>query len=112
MKRLFLLTIFLCIAVKTAVCDPSVSNVRNILRSDGSKIVDIYFDLTEDAVNWVVTISYTLDGGSTFTVATSLTGLSNDGTKLTASISPDVLSVRKTRLFSTTSPGWGPLPSA
>ncbi|NBV85547.1 MAG: HYR domain-containing protein, partial [Verrucomicrobia bacterium] len=51
---------------------PSIGNVTFSQRTDGSKLVDVYYTLTGDAANVVLSASY--NGGTTFSSLTSLTG--------------------------------------
>ena len=46
-----------------------VTNIQAAQRTDGSQIVDITYDLSEDAVfeTFVITVEISLDGGTTFT---------------------------------------------
>src|SRR6185295_6874618 len=57
---------------------PTVSNVRASQRMDGSKKVDIYYDLTGGAGMMIVHVIFSTDNGASFTLIPQDTLLSGD----------------------------------
>jgi hypothetical protein len=53
-----------------------VTNIQAAQRTDGSQIVDITYDLTEDEIfeEFTITVEVSFDGGSTFTAISNATG--------------------------------------
>ena len=53
-----------------------VANIQAAQRTDGSQIVDITYDLTEDEIfeEFTITVEVSFDGGSTFTAISNATG--------------------------------------
>lgn len=78
MKRnTVLLTIAIFMLATACVCaDPTVSNVSASQRGDGSRLVDVYYDLAETLGDWpYVTLKISTDGGTTYSITpTSVTG--------------------------------------
>lgn len=80
MKRLIFLfiTIFMC-SLLFAQNAPSVYNVTGSQRTDGSKIVDIYYNVLEpDADTLLVTLQVSADDGNTFDIIPADSLLSGD----------------------------------
>ncbi|NOZ73941.1 MAG: formylglycine-generating enzyme family protein [FCB group bacterium] len=59
----------------------AITNVTAAQRTDGSKIVDIYYDLAPDTLFnlYRVTVEISMDGGSTFSESRFVTGDAGDG---------------------------------
>ncbi len=79
MRRLCLwVFVAVCVLAASSAClaSPAVSNVTAHQRTDGSRIVDIYYDLADPGTaNLFVSVQVSGDGGSTYTVtASSLSG--------------------------------------
>jgi sulfatase modifying factor 1 len=68
------LLVGICAAAARAGSPPTVSNVAASQRTDGSKIVDIYFDLADaDGNACIVSVEASADGGATWTVPVATT---------------------------------------
>ncbi|HNW99970.1 MAG TPA: formylglycine-generating enzyme family protein [Candidatus Cloacimonadota bacterium] len=83
MKQLWIIILIsfaahLCFAVQPVVTNSSASQ-----RTDGSKIVDIYYDVSDAEHDSVyVTLKLSFDGGSTFTFSPTMPNLSGDINKI------------------------------
>ena len=80
MKKLFrLIFSFFCLGFLShgVLAAPTVSNVTFAQRTDGSKLVDVYYDLSGETSPVVFAVSY--DGGATYNAVASVTGAVGPG---------------------------------
>jgi formylglycine-generating enzyme len=83
MKHMVLIIMISLIAYLCYATQPIVTNSSAVQRTDGSKIVDIYFDVSDashDSVYVIVNLSF--DGGSTFTFTPTAINVSGDINKI------------------------------
>ena len=79
MKRIILILFLTASAVLLCAVPPSVENVFTAQRTDGSKIVDVYYDLVDlDGDLCEITVILSTDGGSIFDIFPSPEFLSGD----------------------------------
>jgi len=76
-------TVFLCMFATSMTCssaraDAVVGNVKAEVRPDGSRYVDIHYDLVEGTKPITVTVAFSGDGGQTWAVRPSYGSLSGD----------------------------------
>ncbi len=78
-ENLFFLLVFLCFPVTLFAQNGSVTNIQASQRTDGSGIVDIYYDLAGTASVFYINVEVSLNNGSTFSPVslTNLTGINN-----------------------------------
>jgi formylglycine-generating enzyme required for sulfatase activity len=77
MKRSALLIVTtLVLLASAAFADPTVSNVTASQRQDGTKLVDVSYDVAETLGDWpYITLKVSIDGGATYAInATAVTG--------------------------------------
>jgi formylglycine-generating enzyme len=79
MKHMLLIIIISLIAYVCYATPPVVTNASANQRTDGSKIVDIYFDVAdEEDLNVYIIVNLSFDGGSTFTFTPTVNNMSGD----------------------------------
>ncbi len=83
MKNTILLLLLLILSVAIYAADPVVTNATASQRTDGSKIVDIYFDVSYATADSVyITLNLSNDGGSTYTIIPNNANLSGASGKI------------------------------
>lgn len=79
MKRIILLSLFILAITIVQAEEPTVSNVTASQRTDGSKIVDIYYDVSDgDGDTLTISLELSDDGGSSWSIIPTDSLLSGD----------------------------------
>jgi formylglycine-generating enzyme required for sulfatase activity len=94
MKQIYTTLILLLLAAfALAVTAPVVTNVTMVQRTDGSKLVDISYDLSDaENDNCTISILVSTDGGSSYTITPTAANLSGDiGAGITVGIGKHII---------------------